>query len=164
MRPFSNPELKSPYQIIPNTTFQKFYKRTLDYKWMSKLDIFSANDLGPLMLHSFSDGQVQCTSKGLVTRAILCAISCPICCQSQMQFGVSAIWCRTRNCYRLHVACDGVAIWCCDLLCEQTRTRNRTPNHICNLVQKKKIGSDSCRTPNRRYTKSHLQFAANCMH
>jgi hypothetical protein len=46
--------------------------------------------------------------KGLVTRAISSAISCPICCKSHMQFGVSAIWCRTRNCYRLHVACDMV--------------------------------------------------------
>jgi hypothetical protein len=61
-------------------------------------------------------------SKGLVTRAISCAISCPICCKSQMRFAVSAIWCRTRNCYRLHVlACDmvlryGVAI-CCTICC-----------------------------------------------
>jgi hypothetical protein len=36
-------------------------------------------------------------AKGLVTRAISCAISCQICCKSQMRFGVSAIWCRTRN-------------------------------------------------------------------
>jgi hypothetical protein len=42
--------------------------------------------------------------KGLITRAISCAISCAICCKSQMRFGVSAIWCPTRNCYRLHVA------------------------------------------------------------
>jgi hypothetical protein len=39
--------------------------------------------------------------------------------RSYSQFGVSAIWCRTRNCYRLHVACDmvlqyGVAICCAD--------------------------------------------------
>jgi ssDNA-binding Zn-finger/Zn-ribbon topoisomerase 1 len=57
----------------------------------------------------------------------------------------------------------GVAIWCCDLLCEQTRTRNRTPNrkytksHL-RFGAKKKIGSDSSRTPNCRYTKSHLRF------
>jgi hypothetical protein len=30
-------------------------------------------------------------SKGLITRAISCAISCVICCKSQMRFGVSAI-------------------------------------------------------------------------
>jgi hypothetical protein len=81
-------------------------------------------------------------NKGLVTRAISCAISCPICCKSQMRFAVSAIWCRILNCYRLHVACDMVlrygvaiccaiccAIWCAISSCErQTRTRNRTPN------------------------------------
>jgi hypothetical protein len=39
-------------------------------------------------------------------RAISCAISCPICCKLQMRFGVSTIWCPTRNCHRLHVACD----------------------------------------------------------
>jgi hypothetical protein len=46
--------------------------------------------------------------KGLVTRAISCAISCPICCKSKMRFGVSAIWCCKRNCYRLHEACNMV--------------------------------------------------------
>jgi hypothetical protein len=70
-------------------------------------------------------------NKGLVTRAISCAISCPIYCKSQMRFGVSAIWCRIQNCYRLHVACDMVL-----------RFAERT------------------RTPNRRYTKLHLWFGA----
>jgi hypothetical protein len=122
-------------------------------------------------------------TKGLVTQAISCAISCPICCKSQMRFAVSAIWCRIRNCYRLHIACDMVlrygvaicfaiccAIWCAISSCErQTRTRNRTPNrrytksHL-RFGAKKKIGSDSCWTPNCRCPKSHMRFAANRTH
>jgi superfamily II DNA/RNA helicase len=81
-----------------------------------------------------------------------------------MRFAVSAIWCRIRNCYRLHVACDmvlrfavqfdaqflvvkdrhgrGIAHQIADTLnciCNLVHTQNR----ICSLVQKKKIGSDS---------------------
>jgi hypothetical protein len=109
-------------------------------------------------------------TRGLITRAISCAISCAICCISQMRFAAFEIWCPTRNCYRLHVPCDFAcdllcdlvhAIWCMQYFCATAkRTRNRTPNRICDLVQKK-IESDSCRTPYRRYTKSHLQNAAN---
>jgi hypothetical protein len=109
---------------------------------------------------------------GLITRAIACAISCAICCISQMQFAASAIWFPTRNCYRSITrtmqfrvrfgvrfgACDLVHVRC---LCNCKTDTNRTPNRICDLVQKK-IESNSCRTPNRRYTKSHLRYAANC--
>jgi hypothetical protein len=81
-----------------------------------------------------------------------------------------AIWCPTRNCYLLHVPCDLAsdllcdwvhAIWCMrDFCATAKRTRNRTPNRICDLVQNK-IESDSCGTPNRRYSKSHLRYTAN---
>jgi hypothetical protein len=113
--------------------------------------------------------QTQSLYKGLITRAISCVISCAICCISQMRFAASAIWCPTRN-YRLQVPCDFAcnllcdlvhAIWCMQDFCATAkRIQNRTPNCICDLEQIK-IESDSCRTPNRRYTKSHLRYAAN---
>jgi hypothetical protein len=87
-----------------------------------------------------------------------------------LRFAASAICCPTRNCYRFHVACNFAcnlvcnlvhAIWCMhDFCATEKRTRNRTPNRVCDLVQKK-IERDSCRTPNRRCTKSHLRYAAN---
>jgi hypothetical protein len=53
-----------------------------------------------------------CTTQGLVTRAILCAISCAICCISQMQFGVSAIRCPTRITFYLFLHLIADPIWC----------------------------------------------------
>jgi hypothetical protein len=98
-----------------------------------------------------------------------------------MRFAVSAIWCRIRNCYRLHIACDTVLRYGVQfdvrfvvrfgtrfLVVKDRHGRGiahkiaDTLNRIGDLVQK--IGSDSCRTPNRRYTKWHMRFAANRTH
>jgi hypothetical protein len=48
------------------------------------------------------------------------AILCAICCKSLMRFAASAIWCPTRNRYRLHKACDIVlrfAVRYCVAIC-----------------------------------------------
>jgi hypothetical protein len=81
-----------------------------------------------------------------------------------MQFAASAIWCPTRNCYCLHVPCNLL----CDLQCDLVRATAPCGNghgiahQIASAIWcKKKLESDSCRTANRRYTKSHLRYAAN---
>jgi hypothetical protein len=64
-----------------------------------------------------------------------------ICCKSHMQFGVSAIWCPTKNCYRLHVACDIASRFgACDWVHAQF-LRN-------------------CRMDTESHTKSHLRLGA----
>jgi hypothetical protein len=61
------------------------------------------------------------------------AISCPICCKSQMRFGACDLVSHTELLPFTHSMRYGVAI-CCVIWC---RSRNRTPNRICDLVQKK---------------------------
>jgi hypothetical protein len=56
---FSTEESKPPYQITPIPHFQSLTCVTLGQEWMQKLDIFSANALGPLQLPAVSGGQQQ---------------------------------------------------------------------------------------------------------
>jgi hypothetical protein len=66
-----------------------------------------------------------------------------------------AIPCPTRNCYRLHVACD--IAW---RFAEQFGARNGIAHQIASAIWcKKPIESNSCRTPNRRYSTSQLKSA-----
>jgi hypothetical protein len=44
--------------------------------------------------------------KGLITQAISCAISCPICCISQVRFGVSAVRQESLSNFFLHQIAD----------------------------------------------------------
>jgi hypothetical protein len=66
LRSFSTQELKSLYKktLIPH--FKSFTSFSLFQKWMPKLEIVGANDLGLLLLFSFPGRQVQFTSKSAI--------------------------------------------------------------------------------------------------
>jgi hypothetical protein len=64
--------------------------------------------------------------------------------QSQMRFGVSAIWCPTRNCYRLHIACD-IAL--------RFAVRFGARFHVCTME-----ATADTKSHTKSLTKSHLQI------
>jgi hypothetical protein len=79
------------------------------------------------------------------------AISCSICCKSQMRYAASAIYCPTRNCYRLHKACRirlrFAVRYCVAICCAIWRVISRSSSATAKEPQ----------TPNRINTKSQAK-------